>query len=185
MATGNQREPGGGHEKRGHRGTGIIDRTARGAVHRSVFLHCTAKEKGTGVFFRGRGGGRMWIIPKWPCLERRAAVPRPNRADEAGSIYQCANRGNARQTIFHKPEDYDGVSCGCWARDLNATRSSCLRLRSCPTIGTSSCDPPRTGEWAACCAGRPPRTPTLSLALSHFGTGTLVSGPLQEFSRCR
>jgi putative transposase len=49
----------------------------------------------------------MWMIPKWPCPKRRDAVPRPNRADEAGSIYHALNRGNARQTIFHKPEDYE------------------------------------------------------------------------------
>jgi putative transposase len=32
---------------------------------------------------------------------------RPKRADEAGGIYRSLNRGNARSTIFHKPEDYD------------------------------------------------------------------------------
>lgn len=32
---------------------------------------------------------------------------RPRRADEAGGIYHALNRGNARATIFHKPEDYD------------------------------------------------------------------------------
>jgi putative transposase len=34
-------------------------------------------------------------------------MPRQKRADEAGSIYHALNRGNARQTIFHKPEDYE------------------------------------------------------------------------------
>jgi len=33
-------------------------------------------------------------------------MPRQKRADEAGSIYHAQNRGNARQTIFHKDEDY-------------------------------------------------------------------------------
>ncbi len=33
-------------------------------------------------------------------------MPRQKRADEAGSIYHALNRGNARQTIFHKPDDY-------------------------------------------------------------------------------
>lgn len=32
---------------------------------------------------------------------------RPKRPDEAGSIYHAINRGNARVTIFRKPEDYD------------------------------------------------------------------------------
>ena len=32
---------------------------------------------------------------------------RPKRADEAGGIYHALNRGNARATIFCKPEDYD------------------------------------------------------------------------------
>ena len=32
---------------------------------------------------------------------------RPKRADESGGIYHAWNRGNARATLFHKPEDYD------------------------------------------------------------------------------
>jgi putative transposase len=34
-------------------------------------------------------------------------MPRQKRADEAGAIYHALNRGNARQAIFHKPEDYE------------------------------------------------------------------------------
>jgi len=34
-------------------------------------------------------------------------MPRQKRADEAGSIYHALNRGNARQTVFHKGEDYE------------------------------------------------------------------------------
>jgi putative transposase len=34
---------------------------------------------------------------------------RPKRADEAGGIYHALNRGNARSTIFHKPEDYKAL----------------------------------------------------------------------------
>jgi hypothetical protein len=34
---------------------------------------------------------------------------RPKRADEAGGIYHALNRGNARSTIFHKPEDYEAL----------------------------------------------------------------------------
>lgn len=34
-------------------------------------------------------------------------MPRQKRIDEAGTIYHALNRGNARQTIFHKPEDYE------------------------------------------------------------------------------
>ena len=33
-------------------------------------------------------------------------MPRQRRADEAGVIYHALNRGNARQAIFHKDEDY-------------------------------------------------------------------------------
>lgn len=33
-------------------------------------------------------------------------MPRPPRADEAGGCYHVLNRGNARNTIFHKDEDY-------------------------------------------------------------------------------
>ncbi len=34
-------------------------------------------------------------------------MPRQKRIDEAGTIYHALNRGNSRQTIFHKHEDYD------------------------------------------------------------------------------
>ncbi|TWT32075.1 transposase [Blastopirellula retiformator] len=34
-------------------------------------------------------------------------MPRQKRADEAGAIYHTLNRGNARQALFRKPEDYD------------------------------------------------------------------------------
>ena len=34
-------------------------------------------------------------------------MPRQKRADEGGSIYHALNRGNARQGIFHKPQDYE------------------------------------------------------------------------------
>ncbi len=33
-------------------------------------------------------------------------MPRQKRLDVAGSIYHALNRGNARQGIFHKDEDY-------------------------------------------------------------------------------
>jgi putative transposase len=32
---------------------------------------------------------------------------RPKPAGEAGGIYRALNRGNARSSIFHKPEDYE------------------------------------------------------------------------------
>ncbi len=34
-------------------------------------------------------------------------MPRPKRADEAGGIYHALNRGNGRQVIFRKEEDYE------------------------------------------------------------------------------
>ena len=34
-------------------------------------------------------------------------MARTKRADEAGGIYHALNRGNARATIFRKPEDFD------------------------------------------------------------------------------
>ncbi|WP_146409816.1 transposase [Allorhodopirellula heiligendammensis] len=33
-------------------------------------------------------------------------MPRQNRDDRAGQIYHALNRGNQRQEIFHKPEDF-------------------------------------------------------------------------------
>ncbi|TWT50952.1 Transposase IS200 like protein [Rubripirellula amarantea] len=35
-------------------------------------------------------------------------MPRQSRDDRAGQIYHALNRGNQRQEIFHKPEDYEG-----------------------------------------------------------------------------
>ncbi|QDS92445.1 Transposase IS200 like protein [Roseimaritima multifibrata] len=34
-------------------------------------------------------------------------MPRPLRSDVAGQIYHALNRGNKRQTVFHKAEDYE------------------------------------------------------------------------------
>ncbi len=34
-------------------------------------------------------------------------MPRPPRADAAGEIYHVLNRGNGKQTIFHKEADYE------------------------------------------------------------------------------
>ena len=34
-------------------------------------------------------------------------MPRQKRADEGGCIYHALNRGNGRQTIFHKDEDQE------------------------------------------------------------------------------
>lgn len=34
-------------------------------------------------------------------------MPRPPRSDVAGEFYHALNRGNARQPIFHKDEDYE------------------------------------------------------------------------------
>ena len=34
-------------------------------------------------------------------------MPRQKRVDEASMIYHAINRGNARNAIFHKPDDYD------------------------------------------------------------------------------
>ena len=34
-------------------------------------------------------------------------MPRSKRVDEAGAIYHALNRGNRRQTIFHKDGDYE------------------------------------------------------------------------------
>ena len=34
---------------------------------------------------------------------------RPKRAVEVGGIYHALNRGNARASIFHKPEDYEAL----------------------------------------------------------------------------
>ena len=38
---------------------------------------------------------------------QRIAMPRQKRADEGGCVYHALNRGNGRQTIFHKDEDYE------------------------------------------------------------------------------
>ena len=40
-------------------------------------------------------------------LGEDAELGRPKRADEAGGLGHSLNRGKARSTLFHKPEDYD------------------------------------------------------------------------------
>lgn len=40
-------------------------------------------------------------------------MPRQRRADVAGDIYHALNRGNGRQTIFRKPEDYEAFLRVC------------------------------------------------------------------------
>ena len=56
-------------------------------------------------------------------------MPRPPRADEAGAIYHALNRGNARQTIFHKTGDYEAFE-KVIAEGLKKTpsRSACLSM---------------------------------------------------------
>ena len=67
---------------------------------KGMFVISAGTKKGTGVFFRGRGRGGCRSSPSG--LVWRGEMPsRPNRADEAGSIYHALNRGNARQTIIH------------------------------------------------------------------------------------
>ena len=34
-------------------------------------------------------------------------MPRQSRDDRAGKIYHALNRGNQRQEIFHKADDYE------------------------------------------------------------------------------
>ncbi len=34
-------------------------------------------------------------------------MPRQKRVNEASTIYHAINRGNARNAIFHRPDDYD------------------------------------------------------------------------------
>ena len=36
-------------------------------------------------------------------------MPRPLRADYAGAIYHALNRGNARNKIFFKQEDFEAL----------------------------------------------------------------------------
>ena len=63
----------------------------------------SAEEKGTGVVLCALLVNCRFSITK--VHHRRAMMPRQKRVDEAGVCYHAINRGNARQEIFHKPED--------------------------------------------------------------------------------
>jgi len=43
----------------------------------------------------------------FPPTLKGITMPRTKRVDEGGGIYHALNRGNIRQTIFHKQEDYE------------------------------------------------------------------------------
>ncbi len=47
-------------------------------------------------------------------------MPRSARASVGGLCYHVLNRGNRRETVFHKPEDYDAF--------VKAMADACVRL---------------------------------------------------------
>jgi hypothetical protein len=59
----------------------------------------------SGMKYFGRKGVRtlFWGVE----LREDAELGRPKRADEAGGMDHSWNRGHARSTMFHKPEDDD------------------------------------------------------------------------------
>ena len=70
---------------------------------RAVFVW--ERQRGRGSFHANLGRFACRLNCSGPLLLGGGPVPREGRADEAGAIYHVFHRGNARQTIFHKPED--------------------------------------------------------------------------------
>ncbi|WP_315861476.1 transposase [Stieleria tagensis] len=112
-------------------------------------------------------------------------MPRTKRPDEAGKIYHVVNRGNNRQEIFHKAEDYEAFlrtlaeGLGKYPVDLFAFCllpnhwHLVLRPRKDGSMG-------RLGGWLA-------STHTLLLprAQPDAWARSPVSGTFQELSRSR
>ena len=53
-------------------------------------------------------------------------MPQTPRSCSAGYTYHVLNRGNARATVFHKPDDYDAFL------DLMAESSVCTPMPNLP-----------------------------------------------------
>jgi hypothetical protein len=73
-------------------------------------------------------------------LREDAELGRPKRADEAGGMDHSLNRGKARSTRFHKPEDDDAFE-QFLAEDGSRMPVGCWRTRSCPTTDILYCSP--------------------------------------------
>ena len=95
------------------------------------------------------------------------------------------NRGNARQTIFHKPEDYEAF-LRVLGEGLERYPVELFAFTLMPNHWHLVLRPAEDGgmgrmlRWVTAT-----HTQRYHAALSHLGPGALVSGPLQKFSRCR
>jgi putative transposase len=60
-------------------------------------------QKGSGTFI----DGPVVFVKTIVIIQAGSSMPRSLRQSLGGYCYHVFNRGNARQTVFHKPEDYD------------------------------------------------------------------------------
>ncbi len=58
------------------------------------------------------GGGKGDEIDCRGCGRYSGGMPRTARASVGGIIYHALNRGHRRETVFHKPADFDGRVAG-------------------------------------------------------------------------
>jgi hypothetical protein len=89
-----------------------------------------------GVSGKKRGRTLLWGVE----LGEDTSLGRPKRADEAGGVDHSLNRGKARSTMFHKPEDDDAFEQFS-PRDGSGMPAGCWLSRSCPTTGILCCSP--------------------------------------------
>ena len=74
-------------------------------------------------------------------------MPRPSRADEAGSLYHALNRGNARAAIFCKEADYQAFE-RILAQGLERYNVHLLALQLMPNHWHFVLRPNRDGEMS-------------------------------------
>ncbi|MFT5525247.1 MAG: putative transposase [Pirellulaceae bacterium] len=109
-------------------------------------------------------------------------MPRPKRADEVGAIYHALNRGNARSTIFHKPEDYDAFE-RILAEGLELHSVDLISCQLVPNHWHLVLRPNEDGAISQVVYGH--SHDAVSRALSHFRRRTRLPGPVQEFPGAR
>ena len=82
---------------------------------------------------------------------------RPPRADEANGIYPMLNRGNRRETIFHKPGDFEAferiLAKALDRLPIELFACCLLPIVSCRITGTWWSAPRSTGKWGVSASG--------------------------------
>ena len=105
------------------------------------------------------------------------------RADEANGIYHMLNRGNRREPLFHKTEDFEAferMMVEAIERSRIKLYAYCLMPNHWHMVVSPEVDGEmgRFGQWL-----NPTHTPAPSCALSHRRRRSPVSGPIQVLPR--